>query len=313
MDYLQRFIEAARLNPRRLVLPESADERVVEAANRLERQGLAAPILLPVKAPQSAVAPDRLAGYAEALAKRRSGQTVDEAMLQLADPLMLAGAMVAAGDADAMIAGAAHPTKDVIRAGLRTVGLAPGVDLASSFFLIVARDEVGRAARRLIFADCAVNIDPNPQELAAIAIASARSAESLLQEDARVALLSFSTHGSASHPAVDKIVEALAIVRQSAPGLRIDGELQADAALSMAVARKKVGSASTVAGQANVLVFPSLEAGNIAYKLVQQIAGAAAVGPFLQGMNRPVCDLSRGTSVDEIVAAAVITSAQVRD
>jgi phosphate acetyltransferase len=219
--------------------------------------------------------------------------------------------MVACGDADTAVGGVAGATAILIQAGVLTVGLIPGIKTPSSFFLMVIPNFLGEKDKSFIFADCAVNIDPTAEQLADIALASAVSARRLLGQEPRVALLSFSTKGSASGPSVDKVREALKIARARQPGLAIDGEFQADSAIVPGVAAKKVKDESAVAGKANVIIFPDLNSGNIAYKLTQYMADAQAIGPFLQGFAKPITDLSRGASVDDIVATVILTLGQL--
>ena len=320
MDLIEQLVERAKSRPRSVVLPEGDDPRIVRAARRLHDEGIARPILIGERASLEAAAgtdmslesiesvspksSDALDAYASLYVEGRPKANERVARRLLARPLFYAAMAVKAGDADALVAGASQPTARVIEAGLMSVGLADGISTPSSFFIMAPR----AGGTPLVFADCAVNVEPDAEALADIAIASAGNAARLLGVTARVAMLSFSTHGSAKHERIDKVRSAVDIARARAPDLAIDGDLQADAAIVPRVATLKSRHPSDVAGRANVLVFPDLDAGNIGYKLSEHLGGMRAIGPFLQGFARPLCDLSRGATVDDVVAATAITA-----
>ncbi|MGD0024411.1 MAG: phosphate acetyltransferase [Xanthobacteraceae bacterium] len=306
----------------RVVFPEGGDPTMLEAIRIVVARRLARPLVIGQQAELAASGVDlsgieivdpatspKTAAYAAAYAIRE-GFPEAAAAHMLAKPLPFAAMMVGSGDADALVAGFTHGTAQVILSSQMFVGMMEGVSTASSFFVMDVPNWIGGEEGLLMFADCAVTPSPTPSELADIAITTAASARELLGWEPRVAMLSFSTRGSSTHPDVDKVVEAVRIIRSREPGLCVDGEMQADAALVPSVARKKMKDGSPVGGRANILVFPDLDAGNIAYKLVQRLAKAAAYGPVLQGFRRPVSDLSVGASINDIVGATTIVAAR---
>jgi phosphate acetyltransferase len=328
MALMDEIKAKAKADKKRIVLPEGSEERTIKAAELIAKQGLAEVILIGNEAeikekskgldytgvriidPEKSGKVDEYAGVFYELRKSK-GVTMEAAQKAVKDPIYFAVMMIKQGEADGMVSGAIHTTGDTIRPALQILKTAPGVPIVSSCFIMeLANEEYGEKGI-MIFGDCAVNINPSADELAVIAISSAQTGKALAGIEPRVAMLSFSTKGSAKHEYVDKVAAATQKVKELAPDLMVDGELQADAALVASVGLLK-SPGSPVAGKANTLIFPDLQSGNIGYKLVQRLAGAEAIGPILQGLAKPVNDLSRGCSVEDIVSVAAITAVQAQ-
>lgn len=329
MDLIKQIVERAKANKQRIVLPEGTEVRTITAADQLLADGVAEIILigntkevkelaasLNLKNIDKATILDpenyeKKEAYTNLLFELRKakGMTIEQASKLAEDPLYIGCLMIKNGDADGEIAGAQNTTGDVLRPALQIIKTAPGISVVSGAFLMFTNQKQYGKDGLLVVADCAVTPDPTASQLAEIAVATGQTARALVGEEPQVAILSFSTKGSAKHPMVDKVIEATQLAQKIDPTMNIDGELQADAALVPSVGQQKAPG-SKVAGHANVLVFPSLEVGNIAYKLVQRLGNAEAVGPILQGMAAPVNDLSRGCSVSDVYNMVAIAANQ---
>lgn len=328
MSLMEEFKKRAKQQPKRIVLPEGNDARVVKAAEIVSKEGYAQVFLLGNTSEIEKIAAnekidlskvtiidpaksDKREKYAMTYyeLRKEKGVSKEAADKLMHDPVFFGTMMVYDKAADGLVSGADHSTADTIRPALQVIKTAPGIKLVSSSFIMILPDKTFGKDGVMVFADCAVNIDPSAEELAEIAIASAKTAQQLCNMEPKVALLSFSTKGSAKHPLVDKVQKAVEIIKEKSVNFEVDGELQADAALIPFVAKKKAPQ-STVAGKANVLIFPDLQSGNISYKLTERLAKAEAIGPILQGIAKPVNDLSRGCSVSDIVNLVAITVLQ---
>jgi phosphate acetyltransferase len=312
MQFLDSIIHKAQANRQTIVLAEGEDSRVIEAAQRATDNGIANCVLvgnentIRNQAGESGFSLTELWGL-----RKHKGMTLEQAEQQALDPLCFADLMLRANHADGSIAGAVYTTGDRVRSALQIVGVMPGFNSVSSFMLMLFEAEHHNPKQAMVFADCGLIVDPDAEQLAEIAVATAQSARQLIDDEPRVAMLSFSTDGSANHPLVEKVRSATELARKQMPDVAIEGEVQLDAAIVPSIAAQKISS-SNIDGRANVLIFPDLNAGNIGYKLTQRYGGAIAIGPILQGLSRPANDLSRGCSTEDVYNLIALTSVQSR-
>lgn len=332
MDFVKHFREQAKSNPQRIVLPEGTEPRTLRAADFIIKEGIAKLIIIGKRdfiedfaqkeglthLPQAEIIDPlnhaKIDTYANMIVeiRKNKGIEIETARELIKNPLYLAATIIKAGDAEGEVAGAENATQNVLRPGFQLIKTLPGVSIVSGVFIMILKDKEFGDDGVMLFADCAVNPDPTEDELAEIAVTTAKTAQTLLGMTPRIAMLSFSTHGSAKHKMIDKVAHATHIAQTNYPNLIIDGEMQLDAAIIPEVCLKKSPN-SKIKGNANVLIFPTLESGNIAYKLVHRFAHADAYGPILQGLAAPINDLSRGCSVEDIINVVAITVIQAQN